>query len=340
MSVINGGNPDHIIQEITEEDRYLLKLVDTIPAKIYFNQDIQEKIKSEKHVAMDLKAENLKRKNHIELSAKNKHKRARLDPLFQKSVSQIHQEMGNKKERKKKMKGLHRPSVSLARATNIEELQKRLQEKITELQVKRKSCLNDGALKKRLKSKEKKLKHKKVALAQVKNVEMPAKKLSKNNQNKPEEKFKYNKEGKIIYSKLDFSEDGLEEKKKSEFSGKNYKQLLKKVELKKEKMEKLKQKDSEKATIVEEKEKWKKAILKSQGVKVKDDPQLLKKALKKKEKIKRKKGKEWKERIEETEAKKKARQEKRTRNIQKRKKDRLEHKMKRAKKKGRVIPGF
>ncbi|PRD19356.1 UNVERIFIED_CONTAM: hypothetical protein NCL1_57562 [Trichonephila clavipes] len=61
MAALNGRNSDpnmHIIQEITEEDRYLLNLVDTIPAKVYFNQAIQEKIKFDKHLKMDQKAEN------------------------------------------------------------------------------------------------------------------------------------------------------------------------------------------------------------------------------------------------------------------------------------------
>ncbi|GFQ80192.1 surfeit locus protein 6-like protein [Trichonephila clavata] len=342
MAALNGGNSDpnmHIIQEITEEDRYLLNLVDTIPAKVYFNQAIQEKIKYDKHLTMDQKAESMKRKfsNKIELSAKIKHKRARVDPLCQKSVSQIHKEMSKKlkKESKRNKKGIL-PSASLTRVANIEELQKRLQERITELQAKRKSSLTDGPSKKRLKMKEKKLKHK-VASTQVKKEETQTKKL---NQNQSEEKPKYNKEGKIIYGKLDFSEGGMKDKKRSEFSGKNYKNLLKMAEQKKNKIEKLKEVNPEKAASIEEKERWKKAILKAENVKVKDDPNLLKKSLKKKEKIKMKKAKEWNERVEHTEAKKKARQEKRTKNIQKRKQQKLDNKVKRAKKKGRVIPGF
>ncbi|GFU33057.1 surfeit locus protein 6-like protein [Nephila pilipes] len=354
MAAITGEKSELYI-DLVEENEYLLQLVNYIPTKIYFDQDVQKRIKSEKHLTMDRKAESLKRSlwDRTELSARNKHKRARLDPLFNKSVSQIHEELSNKKEkRKKKQKGSLRPLSSSTRAANIEELQKRLQEKISELQAKRKCCQNNDPLKKKLKTKEKKLKHKKAILPQVNEVEMQTKTLSKKNPNqseekpkfkkegKSEEKPKFNKEGKIIYGKLDFSADGSEEKKKSEFSGKKYKKLLKKVEQKNEKIEKLKQEDAGKAAIVEEKEKWKKAILKAENVKVKDDPKLLMKSMKKEEKIKKKKAKAWKERTEHTEAMKKARQEKRTKNIQKRKKDKLEHKIKRAKKKGRVIPGF
>ncbi|PRD19357.1 UNVERIFIED_CONTAM: hypothetical protein NCL1_57563 [Trichonephila clavipes] len=51
----------------------------------------------------------IKRKfsNNTELSTKSKHKRARVDPLFQKSVSQINREMSKKlkKESKRNKKG-------------------------------------------------------------------------------------------------------------------------------------------------------------------------------------------------------------------------------------------
>ncbi|GBN61263.1 hypothetical protein AVEN_191700-1 [Araneus ventricosus] len=133
-------NCDYLFQDIAKEDQYLLQLVDTIPAQIYFDHDVQEKIKHEKHSKMDKKAENLKRKffDHAELSVKSKHKRARIDPLCHKSVSQVHEELNNekKKEKKNKKNGLLLPSASLTRAANIEELQKRLQEKINELQGK------------------------------------------------------------------------------------------------------------------------------------------------------------------------------------------------------------
>ncbi|CAL1262973.1 unnamed protein product [Larinioides sclopetarius] len=289
------ANCDDLFQDISKEDQYLLQLVDTIPAQIYFDHDVQEKIKHEKHSAMDKKAERV----------------------------------------------ILPSSASLTRASNIEELHKRLQEKINELQAKRKGCGNkDPTVKKKLKTREKKLKHKKnVVLAQVNEAEMQTKSLSAKKK-KTEEKQVYNKDGKIIYSKLEFSENGMEEKKKSEFSGKKYKKLLKKAEEKKEKIQKLKEVDPEKATTVEEKEKWKKAILKSENVKIKDNPELLKKSLKRQEKIKKKKAKVWKDRVEHTETRKQAKQEKRSKNIQKRKKDKLDNKIKRAKKKGRVIPGF
>ncbi|KAG8200514.1 hypothetical protein JTE90_000591 [Oedothorax gibbosus] len=338
-NVYTGSKSGEILQEIVEENKFLLQLVDTIPAKVYFDHAIQEKLLSEKHKKMDEKAEGLKRSFENQMSMKEKHKRFKLDPHFQKSVSQIQQDLEDSKPQKNKKNGVLMSSPSLKRAANVEELRKRLHERINNLHSQRKFSENKVS-KKKLRQKEK-MKKKKEALVKVNEANMQANKaLPKVKQPKAEPAPKYNTEGKIMYSKLDFSEDGLQEQKpKSEFAGKNKKKLLEKAEKKKEKLENLKTVNPEKAQSVEEKEKWKKAILKSENVKIKDDPQLLKKSIKREEKIKQKKGKAWKERIEETEGKKKARQEKRTKNIKQRKDDKLKSKLKRAKKKGRVITG-
>lgn len=335
-------NVDEIRQNLIEENEFLIKLVDTIPAKIYFGHDIKEKIASEKHALMNEKVKNLTKGdiNHVELSAKSKHKRARLDPLCQKNVSEIHEEMDAVKKKKHKNRGLFQPSASISRAANIEELQQRLQEKIKEFKSKR-NCIGraNPDESKRLQNRMKKMKQKAKKIDKKKQILNPYKDI-KPKETKTNPKPVYNKDGDIIYSKLDFSENGEVETKKSEFTGKNYKKLLKRVEKKNEKIETLKTSNPELANSLLEKEKWKKAILKSENVKIKDDPQLLKKSIKKQEKVKKKKSQEWKDRIEHVEAKKQKRQEKRTKNIKEKKKEKLDKKIKRAKKKGRVIPGF
>lgn len=155
-----------------------------------------------------------------------------------------------------------------------------------------------------------------------------------------QEKPVFNKEGNFLFSKFQFTDDGKEERKKNEYAGKKVKTLLKQAEKKQEKIETLKNVDPDKAKLLLEKEKWKKAIQKSENIKVKDDPLLLKKSLKSEEKKKKKTVKEWKGRTEETEKRKMARQEKRSRNIKQKKQAKLERKIKLAKKKGRIIPGF
>lgn len=54
-----GSKSGELIQDIIEEHKFLLKLVDTIPAKMYFDHDIQERITSDKHMKMDEKAEGI-----------------------------------------------------------------------------------------------------------------------------------------------------------------------------------------------------------------------------------------------------------------------------------------
>ena len=149
----------------------------------------------------------------------------------------------------------------------------------------------------------------------------------------------YNKEGKMVFSKFDFTQK-VDKPKEEKSSGKNYKKLLEKAKKDKEKMEKLKEEDEDKAKTVMEKNAWKSVLQKAEGVKVRDDPELLKKASKRKDKIKKKKQKDWQERTEKVEKRKEDQQAKRTKNIQKLKQKRVDKKIKRSKKKGHIIPGF
>lgn len=157
-----------------------------------------------------------------------------------------------------------------------------------------------------------------------------------------------NKNGQIVYSKFDFTADKTLHSKKNKDNKltpanakpKDYKKLLKKLQEEKEKKEQLKQSEPEKATELELKSKWKTAIDKAAGVKIKDDVQLLKKSVKKLEKMKEKSKKSWEERNKQVEMKKNQAQEKRRKNLEKRKEKKKENKIKKLKKKGRILPGF
>ncbi|KAG5447188.1 hypothetical protein CSKR_110974 [Clonorchis sinensis] len=100
------------------------------------------------------------------------------------------------------------------------------------------------------------------------------------------------------------------------------------------------QKVSENATPTAEQEirkKWKIAMLRAQGVKVKDDMTLLKKASDKVRKMKRKRFEKWQERHQQVAQMKQERQAKRQANIQARKEKRLTKKLRKARAKGRVF---
>uniref|UniRef100_A0A0K0DKB1 SURF6 domain-containing protein n=1 Tax=Angiostrongylus cantonensis TaxID=6313 RepID=A0A0K0DKB1_ANGCA len=148
----------------------------------------------------------------------------------------------------------------------------------------------------------------------------------------------------ISFSKFDFIVRGNSEKKrlttsqkKQKFTGKDYKSLIKKVEKREEKLEKLREKEPEKACEVEDSIRWSRVLNKAQGVKVKDNMQLLQKGLERKEKLKKKKKEIWSNRKAVLLREKEKKQKKRKENIQKRIDDSKKRKMKMLKKKGRLL---
>ncbi|XP_051492777.1 surfeit locus protein 6 [Apus apus] len=121
-------------------------------------------------------------------------------------------------------------------------------------------------------------------------------------------------------------------------TGKNYRQLLSRLETRKNKLEELKEKDEKKAQELENKMRWTNVLYKAEGVKIRDDEERLKEALKRKEKRKAQRRRRWEQRTERVAGKMQQRQEKRRKNIQKKKKEKIEKKKARARKKGRVLP--
>lgn len=121
-------------------------------------------------------------------------------------------------------------------------------------------------------------------------------------------------------------------------TGKNYKQLLSRVEARKAKLEQLKEKDEAKALDFEKKMKWTNVLYKAEGLKIKDDEDMLRTSLMKKEKRRTQKQKKWDQRCESVVEKMQHRQDKRKKNLQKRKEVKIEKKKNRARKRGRVLP--
>ena len=196
---------------------------------------------------------------------------------------------------------------------------------------------------KRLRRKESKLKSK-VKRKKNKNPELKAAGPVNGNAiagyKSPERPSVVDKEGKLVFSKFDFTKSNEKEKPKNSLHGKDFKRLLEKIEKRKSKIESLKETNAEKAKKLEQKNAWQSVMLRAEGEKVKDDPALLKKALKKKEKVKEKKKAKWVERQDTVNKKMEKRQEKRQKNIQDRKQAKKDKKLKQAKKKGRMVPGF
>ncbi|XP_074871405.1 surfeit locus protein 6 [Carettochelys insculpta] len=158
-------------------------------------------------------------------------------------------------------------------------------------------------------------------------------------------------EGGIIFNQIEVCEEeelSKAEKKREKrkrvkgnltpLTGKNYKQLLSRLEARKSKLEELKDKDQEKARELENKMKWTNVLYKAEGVKIRDDEVRLKAALKHKEKRKAQRKKQWEKRTEHVVEKMQQRQDKRRKNIQKKKAAKVERRKDKARKKGRILP--
>ncbi|KAL4706835.1 hypothetical protein ACJJTC_010069 [Scirpophaga incertulas] len=145
----------------------------------------------------------------------------------------------------------------------------------------------------------------------------------------------FNMDGKLVFSKFDFANIGKKEKiSKRE---KDPKKLLTTLKEQEQKIRELEETGSAKANEVKEKIAWKSALQKAEGVKVKDDPILLKKSIKKMEQRKKQSKKKWENRLHNVEQKKDERQKKRKENISKKKKEKKAKVVKAAVKRGRVV---
>jgi hypothetical protein len=217
--------------------------------------------------------------------------------------------------------------------TTHSELQRRLADRILELQKNRnaKEPTKDGQVSRKLKIAEKRARAK--ADAKKKRESIRASDLpTSNGGGAGGTDTTADGEGKgPVFSKFDFSTAqrvGMEKKK----AGATPMQLLAKAELAKQKMAKLAEEDPEAAAAKKSEIAWKKAILRADGVKVKDDPKLLKKMIKRKEYTKKKTVKEWKERVSTVKKGLGMKQKKRTTNLQERAKAKVEKRINRGKK--------
>lgn len=156
----------------------------------------------------------------------------------------------------------------------------------------------------------------------------------------------------LVFNKMEVGEDYVDkgtklmEKKKRKvkgtltpLTGKNYKQLLTRIEARKTHLEQLREKDEGKAKKEEEKMRWTNVLYKAEGMKIKDNEELLHVSLKKKEKMKAQRKKKWAKRSEQVVEKMQKRQDKRKRNIKRRVDAKIEKRKQKARKKGRVLPG-
>ncbi|XP_012637480.1 surfeit locus protein 6 [Microcebus murinus] len=121
-------------------------------------------------------------------------------------------------------------------------------------------------------------------------------------------------------------------------TGRNYRQLLERLEARQSRLDELRDQDEGKAQEVEAKMRWTNLLYKAEGVRIRDDPRLLQEALKRKEKRRAQRQRRWEKRSAHVVDKMQQRQDRRRQNLRKKKAARAERRLLKARKKGRILP--
>ncbi|XP_068190278.1 surfeit locus protein 6 isoform X2 [Antennarius striatus] len=122
-------------------------------------------------------------------------------------------------------------------------------------------------------------------------------------------------------------------------TGRNYQQLLGRVAARRGRLLRLQDTHPEKALQLEQKVRWTNLLYKAEGVRIRDDEDMLRAALHRKEKRRAHRKSTWGARSAALLDKMQQRQDKRRKNIQRRQKVRADRKREGARRRGRLLPG-
>lgn len=361
-------------------------IIDCIPAKFYFDdKDMQDELDAERRD----RTANVKSITGKPLSGKAKHKRLKLDPDANETVSQIirrkfggddepngDDDAWGRKEKLNAAKGAKK--MKTAANDKMSRLHELLRQRIAELRRKRhadrqqkKKVERESKKQRRDKNRNKKQKsvtkgaknaaesdeQAAASNSEVDGAKKAAKKksgsvkkeLDQTKSSKSDESASkkaptvYNAAGEMIFSRFDLVAPPLVEcgdnlkQKRGKKSKKNLEIALKKAQKQKSIIDRLESAGhSEKAEQFKSKSSWKAALARSEGEKVRDNPDLIKKSIKKIDKRKAKSARQWQQRNEQVESKKEAKQEKRERHLKERAKAKKQKQIERSKKRGRI----
>jgi len=147
-----------------------------------------------------------------------------------------------------------------------------------------------------------------------------------------------NSKAKLVFNRINFL--GEETAVAPGPTNTNAKLALDEIKTKQQMYEELeKSGETAKAKELKERDAWNNVLAKAEGVKVKDNVELLKKTVARKERQKKVSKTKWEERKNTLEKTKKEKQDKRTNNLLKKKQEKKEKTKKKAIKKGRYVPG-
>ncbi|GKU85652.1 hypothetical protein SLEP1_g287 [Rubroshorea leprosula] len=307
LKPFNDANPTLDLKSLIHKNSLFFdKLIELIPAKFYLPLDEKERpwfqglSKAEKALAKKESRENIK-----------KARRDRLDPgksltttldLLKQSLEKEKSHVESEDE-EIEVKPIVPDLEDEKRSVTYEELRQRLHRRIEELRAGRNT--NTGGSDKANKKNEKN--EKKGNLQKKRKRDSgPEEKTSASDSTGKMEKVQKDAEDavkRLTFSHIKLGNEEKQGKKKRKFS--KVKQLENAMTLEEAK------KDPE----VANKHMWKAALHRAQGVKVHDDPKLLKQSIKKEKKRQQKNTEKWKERVETTQKLKAEKQQKRSDNI-------------------------
>ncbi|KAJ7957081.1 Surfeit locus protein 6 [Quillaja saponaria] len=284
------------------------KLVELIPAKFYLPVDAEEKpwfqglSKAKKASAKKETKENIKkaRKNRLD---PEKSSATTLDVLKERlekdKLNKIDEEEIEMKPQVSGMEGDNR-------SVTYEELRQRLRHKIEEFRAVRNSGNSNKAEKRNERSEKREIQLKK----RKRDTGSGDNKTASGESVDKAEKDAAEASKGLMFSHVKLVNDEKQGKKKRKLSKVKELERAKKLEEAKN--------DPEKGDSIAQKLAWKTAMSRARGIKVHDDPKLLKKSLQKEKKRHEKNAEKWKGRVETREHKKAEKQKKRSENISER----------------------
>lgn len=121
-------------------------------------------------------------------------------------------------------------------------------------------------------------------------------------------------------------------------TGRNYRQLLERLQARRGRLEELRARDEGSARQLEARVQWTNLLYKAEGVRIRDDEDLLRAALQRKEKRRAQRQRRWEKRSARVVQQMQQRQDTRRQNLRRKKAARAERRLQRARRKGRVLP--
>ncbi|GMI72080.1 hypothetical protein like AT5G05210 [Hibiscus trionum] len=294
---------------IHENALFFDKLVELIPARFYLPDEkdkpwFQGLSKVEKASAKKQSRENIKKARRDRLDPE-KSTKTTLDLLKE----NLEKEKSNMDSDGEEEEIEVRPIMSdldggEERSVTYEELRERLRRKIEELRGGRNTAGSDKGKKRKNERNGKKGNAQK---KQKRDGAAEEKKVDASNDEDKVEKDVEEAAKELTFSRVKLGDDDKRGKKKRKLS--KFKELENAMKLEEAK------KDPKKGEVIAKKHSWKAAMDRAAGVKVHDDPKLLKQSIQKEKKRHQKNAEKWSERVETTEKLKAEKQQKRSENI-------------------------